>query len=560
MRKRRKGEINLAITFLTMAVTLGGCGDPKPPAATAGTSCVDAQLHYTDEEMQLMEDYQQKQAGVKLTVYENNTFATEVLSVTAPDIGALQDLPPALYGGNGCVRYEGFICFAESGGQQLRISGAAAQITIVYGELRKEAYHDGMHFTAGTYYGITVEFPLRNISSDTAVLFSAASAYKLSQTQPVFGGEQPPAEPIADVHLRDAYILNGPDAYYMTGTYCPSDWRNTNEIHVYRSEDLTEWTDLGAVWNLERDGTWQQGVLSSGDRPVWAPEISYINGTYYIIYSLGWGSMTSSVLRSTSGRAEGPYEDVSDRPMFDYIDGSLFQDEDGSVYAVYSDGRIARMNDSLTAAAETPKLLASESGCSIGFEGCSIFQYEGLYYLTSAVYNTHIREDGSTYVTYDSMYAVSENLYGPYGERRLLLQYGGHNNLFITDDGKVYTTFFYSERFSERPAIAELALSDNGLITTAWQKQETAHIEEHVFAAVPESGLRYGLLLRCRSAVTVLINGKEAFTAQASGGSYYHYEIDSALLCTDGGENRISYSAERNMNIDAYLETWRYIK
>ena len=58
----------------------------------------------------------------------------------------------------------------------------------------------------------------------------------------------------------------------------------------------------------------------------------------------------------------------------------------------------------------------------------------------------------------------SDKLEGPYSERRLLLINGGHNNLFRSIDGKLYTTAFYGNGFSERPAIAEIEVTDEGLL------------------------------------------------------------------------------------------------
>ena len=55
--------------------------------------------------------------------------------------------------------------------------------------------------------------------------------YEISVSYPSFGGV--PAEtpaPLADIHLRDPFIMTGADGcYYMTGTYDPVDWSNTKK-------------------------------------------------------------------------------------------------------------------------------------------------------------------------------------------------------------------------------------------------------------------------------------------------------------------------------------------
>ena len=142
---------------------------------------------------------------------------------------------------------------------------------------------------------------------------------------------------------------------------------------------------------------------------------------------------------------------------------NAFVDDDGKVYAVWSDGLMAQMRDDMTKPVTSKKkVLKSASGMRVGFEGCFIMKINGLYYLCSATYCIHYNENGSPYQTYDSFYAVSDKLEGPYSERRLLLENGGHNNLFRSGDGKLYTTAFYGKTFSERPAIVEINVTEDG--------------------------------------------------------------------------------------------------
>jgi hypothetical protein len=69
----------------------------------------------------------------------------------------------------------------------------------------------------------------------------------------------------------------------------------------------------------------------------------------WFTYSLpGWdGSARTSgcgLLKSTSGKPEGPYVDVQPNERIgDEIDASLFEDEDGTVYFLWHSGKIARM-------------------------------------------------------------------------------------------------------------------------------------------------------------------------------------------------------------------------
>ena len=419
-------------------------------------------MNYTEEELALLDEYLENSQGAAVSLYETKDDAEPVYTGTVSDLCALPVCDRLARAGY--IRYTAYIAFAETGNQRLKIGGAKnAEITVYYNELRSEKYSLNTVFKENVFYRIDVGFPY---AEGLTPSFKADSPYRLSVHYPSFGGV-PSSEitPMADIHLRDPFIMTGPDGkYYMTGTYDPSDWSNTKEIHVYRSDDLSDWADLGAVWNFERDATWQKKLLTDGSSPIWAPELHYINGNYYICYSLGWGAMNGSILKSATGLPEGPYEDVRSGAVFDAIDSTFFADDDGSVYAIRGDGRYAKMSRDMKYEITAKRSLVSESGQPVGFEGCFVKKIGGLYYLCSASYTTHYRADGSSYQTYDSYYAISNRFQGPYSERRLLLINGGHGNLFTSNDGTLYTTLF-SGALNERPAIAAIDIAEDGRLS-----------------------------------------------------------------------------------------------
>lgn len=77
----------------------------------------------------------------------------------------------------------------------------------------------------------------------------------------------------------------------------------------------------------------------------WAPDVEYINGKYYMYYSLtrGFGSRESAIARVESDSPEGPF--TNNKIIIDSIGGSgldpncidseLFYDKDGNLYMVY---------------------------------------------------------------------------------------------------------------------------------------------------------------------------------------------------------------------------------
>jgi beta-xylosidase len=164
----------------------------------------------------------------------------------------------------------------------------------------------------------------------------------------------PLLKPLFDYPLRDTSVCLGPDGtYYLTGTTGHPTWWKTNEgIRVWKSADLKTWEPLGLVWKIE-DGTWQK-KMHGDKRALWAPEIHYIKKTFWFTHCMNFGGC--GLLKSTSGKAEGPYVDVHPGgPLAPNIDASLFADDDGKIYFVWQNGMIARLNDEMNALAEKPR-------------------------------------------------------------------------------------------------------------------------------------------------------------------------------------------------------------
>ncbi len=284
--------------------------------------------------------------------------------------------------------------------------------------------------------------------------------------------KMPTIEPLFDHALRDPSICIGPDGtYYLTGTTAnnpagsndTTGWWYFNEgIRIWKSKDLREWEPLGLVWALDKDATWAREFKTfrgARRRALWAPEIFYMKGTFWLTYSMNYRGC--GLLRSITGKPEGPYVDIkTDGQLTDNIDASLFQDDDGKIYFLYQNGMIARMNDNMTGLAEEPRLLKPSNHEDVGFEGAFLTKYNGRYVLLCAESN---ELDGSR--SYDCMAAVADNIYGPYSERYLAIPHAGHNMLFKTREGKWMSTFFGSDNraaFREKPGILPIEFNDNG--------------------------------------------------------------------------------------------------
>lgn len=262
-------------------------------------------------------------------------------------------------------------------------------------------------------------------------------------------------KPLFDFPVRDTSICVGPDqTYYLTGTTGAPAWWKTNEgIRMWESKDLKTWEPLGLVWSFDKDVTWQK--KRGENQAIWAPEIHYFNRTFWIAYCVNYQG--TGILKSSTGKPEGPYVDIKpDGPLTGEIDASLFRDDDGKVYFVYQNGKIARLKDDMSGLAEEPKFLKPANAGHAGFEGAFIFKANNRYYLSCADFT-----DGR----YHCYVASSKDLYGPYGDRYLAVPHGGHNMFFKDTSGQWWSTFFGNDGdapFREKPGLLRIEFSLDG--------------------------------------------------------------------------------------------------
>ncbi|MCP5522995.1 MAG: family 43 glycosylhydrolase [Verrucomicrobiales bacterium] len=338
----------------------------------------------------------------------------------------------------------------------------------------------------GRGFGLTfalLGLPLFGLVAAAEGASEVATKASLPSRLPVWpeAGELTGLRKLADIPLRDPSICRGSDgAWYLTGTSEPFwSFNNENGIRVWRTRDFATWEPLGTVWRYG-GSPWHQPYFEKR-KPIWAPEIHHLKGTFWLTYSLpGWdGTGRTSgcgLLRSTSGKPEGPYEDVQPgAPMGDEIDASLFEDDDGTVYFLWHSGKIARMKPDLSGLVEEPyrwlRTTTSDpdpkhhSGLCEGIFGKGSFDhvgYEGMYlFKTGGLYHLSCAEgfDGR----YSCMVVSSPNLFGPYRERYEAIPHGGHNVFFQDELGGWWSTIFNGP-ISERPAIVPVRIKE-GRIT-----------------------------------------------------------------------------------------------
>ena len=276
--------------------------------------------------------------------------------------------------------------------------------------------------------------------------------------------EDQSVKPVLDVPLRDPSVCRGPDGtYYLTGTLSEgdrgTDFHNNPGIKVWKSADMETWEEVGLVWDLSEDpDVWQMwgrmwhNIPETPDSPlargVQAPEIHYLRDTFWIAYSMN--GQGTALLRSTSGEAEGPYEQVG-RITTRGGHASMFEDEGGMVYWVWGEGWIAKMRDDMRGLAEPPRLLRPDPGekhgmapLRVGASGAFLFKHAGKYHLTCADYTERL--GGSA--CHDTFVASADDIFGPYSPRRLMVPHGGPTTVFHDGDGGLHATFCGDDRFA----------------------------------------------------------------------------------------------------------------
>ena len=250
-------------------------------------------------------------------------------------------------------------------------------------------------------------------------------------------------QPNHPANMRDPSIHLGPDNYYyLVYTEGGGEARVPEAtIKLWRSKDLQNWTEVARLLNWNEVGGQVNGnpIKLPDLLKVWAPEITYIKSkklwllTFSMPLSGENGGSQSWILKSE--KVEGPYKNITKGAMVNGIDGFIFEDENGSVYYLWQNGNIAKMNDNLTGFAEKPSFMNGFTGV----EGMSLIKINGKYMLTKSVNIGEVNV-----CTYDAYYGVADNVYGPYTLKGCI-EHGGHSTWFKGVDDKWRMTIFGSD-------------------------------------------------------------------------------------------------------------------
>ncbi|MCB1121859.1 MAG: family 43 glycosylhydrolase [Verrucomicrobiae bacterium] len=275
---------------------------------------------------------------------------------------------------------------------------------------------------------------------------------------------------IKDGWIRDPYIVLGSDGYYyLTGTTPnPNDPREISDpynsgldmpditgskapsivgavVRLWRSQDLTEWESMGVIFSMT-EGYWAQAqpeafeTVPEPEWHLWAPEVHFINGNWMVVHTSPAPVRRGANLAIFKGKGfNGPIEHPMKEAMLGRHDPSLFQDDDGEVYLLWGNTWIAPLKRDFSGFALEPVRI-DPSNRRIGHEGATLRKIGNKYVHLGTAWSTDEGRKG----TYNLYYCTSDNILGPYGERKFAGRFLGHGTPFIDKEGRWWCTAFYN--------------------------------------------------------------------------------------------------------------------
>lgn len=306
--------------------------------------------------------------------------------------------------------------------------------------------------------------------------------------------------PILPGFNPDPSILRVGDDYYIaTSTF---EWFPGVQIH--HSKDLVHWKLIGRPLNRPSQLNMAGNPNSCG---VWAPCLSYDNGTFYLIYTdvktfRGIFKDAHNYL-VTSSDITGEWSD----PIYlnsSGFDPSLFHDDDGKKWLLnmiwdHRKNKHPFGGILLQEYSEKDQKLVGPvrnifKGTSIGkVEGPHLYKHNGYYYLMTA--------EGGTVFRHSVTMARSRNIEGPYevdpqnpvltsyDDPTLWLQKAGHASLVETQNGEWYMTHLCGRPLPSRgrcvlgreTAIQKMVWTDDG-----WLRLEEGGNDPRVVVKAPD--------------------------------------------------------------------------
>ncbi|MCF7802759.1 MAG: arabinan endo-1,5-alpha-L-arabinosidase [Candidatus Marinimicrobia bacterium] len=239
-----------------------------------------------------------------------------------------------------------------------------------------------------------------------------------------------------DIGVHDPVMIQQDGTYYIFHT----GWG----ISIKKSEDMVTWEDAGRVF--EDPPEWALNSIERFRGHIWAPDIAYHDGKYYLYYSVSaFGRNTSAIGVATNTTLHqddpdyewidhGPVvESVPGRDLWNAIDPNLAFEEDGTPWLTFGSYwlgmKLVKLQDNLTSVVTDTSLewhtiaarhrywkldeRAAGNSENGDVEAPFIFRKNGWYYLFVSWDRCCAGEES----TYKVVVGRSKDITGPYVDR-----------------------------------------------------------------------------------------------------------------------------------------------
>ncbi|MVT07865.1 family 43 glycosylhydrolase [Chitinophaga sp. ysch24] len=269
--------------------------------------------------------------------------------------------------------------------------------------------------------------------------------------------------PTRSTPVHDPVLIREKDTYYL---FCTG-----NGITVYSSPDLQHWRKENPVFDHAPE--WALKTIPGFKGHIWAPDISYYNGRYYLYYAVSaFGKNTSCIglaVNSTLDRKSPDYkwedkgkviQSVPGRDMWNAIDPNLVLDDSGTPWLSFGsfwEGiKLVKMEKDLQTpgqpeewytVARRPRSFAipDTSAGNGAIEAPFIFRKGKYYYLfVSTDYCCQ-----GVKSTYKVVVGRSERVDGPYLDKQQLSLQSGGGTIVAQGDGVNWYAAGHNAVFSE---------------------------------------------------------------------------------------------------------------
>lgn len=235
-----------------------------------------------------------------------------------------------------------------------------------------------------------------------------------------------PTELQGDFRVHDPSMIKQGNSYYVFST--GDEHYNQGNIQIRTSADLVSWKLVGSVFAAKPE--WIAAKIGSMPPNLWAPDVSYLNGKYYLYYAGSLFGTNKSVIGLATNTTLDPQSPdynwvdeglvINSLPSFSWnaIDPNLSLDKDGapwlSLGSFWNGIKLQRLDPAtgkLSSSDTTLYSLASRGGGPI--EAPAIVYRDNWYYLFVS-FDICCRGAQSTYKI---MVGRSDKITGPYTDK-----------------------------------------------------------------------------------------------------------------------------------------------